>query len=180
RCRPVDTRMTRPAVRSRARWVDRRGCARPSRDARSLTVPSPSRRAFRMARRDGSLRAPATRAASCIARLTEVVYQALHISLSGDVWRRRMTRERRPTSDPAALGHSRARLMAAAASGRVGHEALARAAAFRTIAAWTLAPAPRDPREHVHVAHAQARPYLVFYTPEEAAAEVMELEEELI
>jgi len=49
-----------------------------------------------------------------------------------------MTRERRPTSDPAALGHSRARLMAAAASGRVGHEALARAAAFRTIAAWTL------------------------------------------
>ena len=85
-----------------------------------------------------------------------------------------------PTSDPAALGHSRARLMAAAASGRVGHEALARAAAFRTIAAWTLAPAPRDPREHVHVAHAQARPYLVFYTPEEAAAEVMELEEELI
>ena len=51
-------------------------------------------------------------------------------------------------------------LASAAAAGRVGATALESAAAFRTIAAWTLAPAPRDPRAHVRAAHAEARPYL--------------------
>ena len=51
-------------------------------------------------------------------------------------------------------------LASAAAAGRVAAAALESAAAFRTIAAWTLSPAPRDPRTHVRAAHAEARPYL--------------------
>ena len=64
----------------------------------------------------------------------------------------------------AALRLSGDRVMAVAVSGRLEPEALATAAAFRTIAAWTLAPAPRDPRAHVWAAHAEARPYLTRLT----------------
>ena len=64
-------------------------------------------------------------------------------------------------TDPApALRRSARALSSAAAAGRVGAAALESAAAFRTIAAWTLAPAPADPRAHVRAAHAEARPYL--------------------
>lgn len=73
---------------------------------------------------------------------------------------------------PAALRLSGDRMMAAAASGRLDTEALAAAAAFRTIAAWTLAPAPRDPRAHVWAAHAEARPYLTRLTRHAADHEV--------
>lgn len=60
----------------------------------------------------------------------------------------------------AALRISGERVLAAAAAGSIDPGALASAAAFRTIAAWTLAPAPRDPRAHVPAAHVEARPYL--------------------
>ena len=73
---------------------------------------------------------------------------------------------------PAAFRLSGDRMMAAAASGRLDTEALAAAAAFRTIAAWTLAPAPRDPRAHVWAAHAEARPYLTRLTRHAADHEV--------
>src|SRR2546425_719530 len=68
--------VTRPAVRSRARWVDTRGCARFSREARSLTVASRSSRALTIATRDVSPRAAATRAAFCIDGCMDVVYRA--------------------------------------------------------------------------------------------------------
>ena len=73
---------------------------------------------------------------------------------------------------PAALRLSSDRLMAAAATGRLDAETLATAAAFRTIAAWTLAPAPRDPRAHVRAAHAEARPYLTRLTRHAADHEI--------
>ncbi|HEX6078579.1 MAG TPA: DinB family protein [Methylomirabilota bacterium] len=59
-----------------------------------------------------------------------------------------------------ALARSGEALSGAAAAGRIGATALESAAAVRTIAAWTLAPAPGDPRAHVRAAHAEARPYL--------------------
>jgi len=59
-----------------------------------------------------------------------------------------------------ALARSGEALSGAAAAGRVDATALESAAAVRTIAAWTLAPAPGDPRAHVRAAHAEARPYL--------------------
>src|SRR5690349_23916287 len=59
-----------------------------------------------------------------------------------------------------ALARSGEALSGAAAAGRIGAIALESAAAVRTIAAWTLAPAPGDPRAHVRAAHAEARPYL--------------------
>jgi len=71
-----------------------------------------------------------------------------------------------------ALRLSGDRIMAAAAAGRLDDAALATAAAFRTIAAWTLAPAPRDPRAHVRAAHAEARPYLTRLTRHAADHEV--------
>jgi hypothetical protein len=58
------------------------------------------------------------------------------------------------------LRRSEDALARAAASGHVAGRTLESAAAFRTIAAWTLAPAPHDPRAHVRAAHAEARPYL--------------------
>jgi hypothetical protein len=73
---------------------------------------------------------------------------------------------------PAQLRLSGDRMMAAAASGRLDAEALATATAFRTIAAWTLAPAPRDPRAHAWAAHAEARPYLTRLTRHAADHEV--------
>jgi DinB superfamily len=71
-----------------------------------------------------------------------------------------------------ALRLSSDRIMAAAAAGRLDAAALATAAAFRTIAAWTLAPAPRDPRAHVRAAHGEARPYLTRLTQHAADHEV--------
>jgi hypothetical protein len=71
-----------------------------------------------------------------------------------------------------ALRLSGDRIMAAAAAGRLDEATLATAAAFRTIAAWTLAPAPRDPRAHVRAAHAEARPYLTRLTRHVADQEV--------
>lgn len=62
--------------------------------------------------------------------------------------------------DAVSLGFSAERVMTAATSGKIGPDALESAAAFRMIAAWTLVPAPPDPREHVHAAHVDARPYL--------------------
>jgi hypothetical protein len=76
------------------------------------------------------------------------------------------------TGGPAALRLSGDRVMAAAAAGHLDTEALATAAAFRTIASWTLAPAPRDPRAHVRAAHAEARPYLTRLTRHPADREV--------
>src|SRR5512142_1048480 len=71
-----------------------------------------------------------------------------------------------------ALRLSSDRIMAAAAAGRLDAAALASAAAFRTIAAWTLAPAPRDPRAHVRTAHGEARPHLTRLTRHAADHEV--------
>ena len=71
-----------------------------------------------------------------------------------------MTTTRSTPPDAAALDLSMERVLAAATSGKIGADALASAAAFRTIAAWTLAPAPLDPCAHVRAAHVEARPYL--------------------
>jgi len=83
-----------------------------------------------------------------------------------------MTTTSTMTGGPAALRLSGDRVMAAAAAGHLDTEALATAAAFRTIAGWTLAPAPRDPRAHVRAAHAEARPYLTRLTRHPADREV--------
>jgi hypothetical protein len=83
-----------------------------------------------------------------------------------------MTTTSTMTGGPAALRLSGDRVMAAAAAGHLDTEALATAAAFRTIASWTLAPAPRDPRAHVRAAHAEARPYLTRLTRHPADREV--------
>lgn len=56
---------------------------------------------------------------------------------------------------------SRERVLATAGTGRLEPTILARVAAARTIAAWTLAPAPADPVAHVAAAHVQSRPHLV-------------------
>jgi hypothetical protein len=56
---------------------------------------------------------------------------------------------------------SRERVLATAGTGRLEPTILARVAAARTIAAWTLAPAPADPVAHVAAAHIQSRPHLV-------------------
>src|SRR6266446_1638498 len=90
------TRVTRPAARRRARWVETRGCASPRRVARSLTVASPSSRAARIASRDGSPRAPATRATSCIAPIARVVYRPCTYLLS-EIYERHMTRPSSPS-----------------------------------------------------------------------------------
>ena len=77
------------------------------------------------------------------------------------------------TGGPAAIRLSGDRVVAAAARGRLDTEALTTAAAFRTIAGWTLAPAPRDPRAHVRAAHAEARPYLTRLVRHPADREVV-------
>ena len=53
-----------------------------------------------------------------------------------------------------ALDSSRERVLGTTADGGI---VLAHATAARAVAAWTLAPAPRDPVRHLEVAHAQAR-----------------------
>ena len=83
-----------------------------------------------------------------------------------------MTTTSTMTGGAAAIRLSGDRVMAAAAAGHLDAEALATAAAFRTIAGWTLAPAPRDPRAHVRAAHAEARPYLTRLTRHSADREV--------
>jgi len=49
---------------------------------------------------------------------------------------------------------------------------LAHATAARAVAAWTLAPAPRDPVRHLEAAHAQARRHLAQLTVHDPAREV--------
>jgi DinB family protein len=83
-----------------------------------------------------------------------------------------MTTTSTMTGGPAAIRLSGDRVMAEAAKGHLDAEALTAAAAFRTIAGWTLAPAPRDPRAHVRAAHAEARPYLTRLTRHPADREV--------
>ena len=68
-----------------------------------------------------------------------------------------------------ALDRSRDRVLATAADGGI---ALAHATAARAVAAWTLAPAPRDPAGHLAVAHAQARSHLARLTVHDPAREV--------
>jgi hypothetical protein len=49
---------------------------------------------------------------------------------------------------------------------------LAHATAVRAVAAWTLAPAPRDPARHVEAAHAQARRHLARLTVHDPGLEI--------
>jgi hypothetical protein len=72
-----------------------------------------------------------------------------------------------------ALAASGARIEAALASGRLGAMAVADATAIRMVAAGTLSPAPRDPREHLRAAHAAARGHLTRLAEHDPAAEVM-------
>jgi len=75
-----------------------------------------------------------------------------------------------------ALNASRDRVLAAAGADRRAASRLAEPTAARTIAAWTLAPAPRDPVAHVESAHAEARAHLARLTshpPDAEAASVM-------
>lgn len=68
-----------------------------------------------------------------------------------------------------ALDASRERVLKTAADGGI---VLAHATAARAVAAWTLAPAPRDPARHVEAAHAQARRHLTGLTRHDPAREV--------
>ena len=68
---------------------------------------------------------------------------------------------------------SRARLVAALEAGRLAPAALADPIGIRIIAAATLAPAPRDPVEHLRTAHATARPLLERLTALDPAAEIV-------
>lgn len=67
------------------------------------------------------------------------------------------------------LDESRDRVLRGAAGGEV---VLSHATAVRMVAAWTLAPAPRDPVAHYAAAHEQARRHLVRLTAHDPAAEV--------
>jgi DinB superfamily len=68
-----------------------------------------------------------------------------------------------------ALDSSRDRVLGTAADGGI---VLAHATATRAVAAWTLAPAQRDPVRHLEVAHAQAREHLGRLTVHDPAREV--------
>jgi hypothetical protein len=68
-----------------------------------------------------------------------------------------------------ALDTSRDRVLKTAADGGI---VLAHATATRVVAAWTLAPAPRDPVRHLEMAHAQARGHLARLTAHDPAREV--------
>lgn len=68
-----------------------------------------------------------------------------------------------------ALDASRDRVLTTAADGPI---VLAHATAARAVAAWTLAPAPRDPVRHLEAAHAQARRHLARLTVHDPAREV--------
>jgi hypothetical protein len=83
-----------------------------------------------------------------------------------------MTTTNTMNGGPTALRLSSDRIITAASAGRLDAGTLAVAAAFRTIAAWTLAPAPRDPHAHVLAAHIEARPYLTRLTRHAADHEV--------
>ena len=67
------------------------------------------------------------------------------------------------------LEASRDRVLRTAADGGI---VLAHATAARMVAAWTLAPAPRDPVRHLETAHAQARRHLARLTTHDPAREV--------
>lgn len=69
-----------------------------------------------------------------------------------------------------ALDASRHRVLKTAADGGI---VLAHATAARAVAAWTLAPAPRDPSRHVEAAHSQARRHLARLTQHDPAREVL-------
>jgi DinB family protein len=71
-----------------------------------------------------------------------------------------------------ALDDSRERVLSTARTGRHGPAALAHATGARTVATWTLAPAPSDPAAHVAAAHAGARPHLVRLLDHDAGVEV--------
>jgi hypothetical protein len=68
-----------------------------------------------------------------------------------------------------ALDSSRDRVLETAADGGI---VLAHATAARAVAAWTLAPAPRDPVRHLEMAHAQARAHLGRLAVHDPAREV--------
>ena len=67
-----------------------------------------------------------------------------------------------------ALTASRDRVLETAAGGGI---VLAHATAVRSVAAWTLAPAPRDPARHLETAHARAREHLARLAVHEPARE---------
>jgi len=69
----------------------------------------------------------------------------------------------------AALEASRGRVLATVADAET---ILTQAAGARVVAAWTLAPAPRDPVRHLEAAHARARSHLVRLTAHDAAREI--------
>jgi len=69
----------------------------------------------------------------------------------------------------AALEASRRRILATVADAET---ILTQAAGARVVAAWTLAPAPRDPVRHLEAAHARARSHLVRLTAHDAAREI--------
>jgi hypothetical protein len=69
----------------------------------------------------------------------------------------------------AALEASRGRVLATVAdAGTI----LTQAAGARVVAAWTLAPAPRDPVRHLEAAHARARSHLARLTVHDATREI--------
>jgi len=68
-----------------------------------------------------------------------------------------------------ALDASRDGVLKTAADGGI---VLSHATAVRAVAAWTLAPAPRDPARHVETAHVQARRHLARLTVHDPAREV--------
>lgn len=70
----------------------------------------------------------------------------------------------------AALQASRDRVLGAT---RDSETLLAQATGVRMIAAWTLAPAPRDPVRHLEAAHVRTRDHLLRLTDHDAAREVV-------
>lgn len=68
-----------------------------------------------------------------------------------------------------ALDTSRDRTLQACADGGIVH---AHAAATRMVAAWTLAPAPRDPVRHLETAHARAQHHLTRLLAHDSSREV--------
>lgn len=69
-----------------------------------------------------------------------------------------------------ALDVSRDRVLETGADGDI---VLAHATGARVVAAWTLAPAPRDPVRHLEVAHARARSHLGRLTAHDPAREIL-------
>ena len=71
------------------------------------------------------------------------------------------------------LDESREALLAATRTASHGEAALAHATAGRTVAGWTLKPAPVDPVAHIEAQHAESRRYLVRLLDRPADAEVI-------